>query len=140
MDSKNRFLTAMRNGIPDRVPCTPDISNYIPCKHTGLPFWDIYFSEDISLWEAYMAASEYYGIDQWLASACDIPVDYSNREVVVKKRLSFDDSRDAMIARFSVTVNSAVVQARSKICNDVRHRRCYDLHQGESERSKTHRL
>jgi hypothetical protein len=48
-----------------------------------------------------MAASEYYGIDQWLASACDIPVDYSNREVVVKKRLSFDDSRDAMIARFS---------------------------------------
>lgn len=103
MDSKNRFLTAMRNGIPDRVPCAPDISNYIPCKHTGLPFWDIYFSEDISLWEAYMAASEYYGIDQWIASACDIPVDYSNREVVVKKCLSFDDSRDAMIARFSYT-------------------------------------
>lgn len=45
------------------------------------------------------------------------------------------------IKRWSeVTVNSAVVQARSKICNDVRHRRCYDLHQGESERSKTHRL
>jgi len=101
MDSKNRFLIAMLNQVPDRVPCVPDISNYIPCKRTGLPFWDIYFSEDIPLWKAYMDAAEYYGIDQWIASACDIPVDDSHREVEVKKRLSYDKSRDAMLAHFT---------------------------------------
>lgn len=36
-------------GIPDRVPCTPDISNYIPCKRTGLPFWEIYFEDHVPL-------------------------------------------------------------------------------------------
>lgn len=101
MDSKNRLLIAMLNQVPDRVPCVPDISNYIPCKRTGLPFWDIYFSEDIPLWKAYMDAAEYYGIDQWIASACDIPVDHAHREVEVKKRLSYDKSRDAMLAQFT---------------------------------------
>ena len=32
MTSKDRFLIAMRaGGVADRVPVTPDISNYIPC-------------------------------------------------------------------------------------------------------------
>lgn len=43
MTPKQRFLTAMQAcGVPDRVPCTPDISNYIPCQRTGRPFWEIY--------------------------------------------------------------------------------------------------
>lgn len=49
MTPKQRFLTAMQNGVPDRVPGAPDISNNIPRKRTGLPFWDIYFFGQIPL-------------------------------------------------------------------------------------------
>jgi len=30
MTSRERFLAAMRNDIPDRVPVAPDISTYMP--------------------------------------------------------------------------------------------------------------
>ena len=36
-------MTAMTNGIPDRVPATPDISNMIPARLTGKPFWELYY-------------------------------------------------------------------------------------------------
>jgi uroporphyrinogen decarboxylase len=66
MTSRERVLTAMRNGIPDRVPVTPDMSNMIPCRLTGKPFWDIYLYQDPPLWQAYMAAVEHFGIDGWV--------------------------------------------------------------------------
>jgi len=42
MTSKERMLVAMTGGQPDMVPVAPDMSNTIPCKLTGKPFWDIY--------------------------------------------------------------------------------------------------
>ena len=39
MTSKERMLTALQNGKPDRVPVAPDIFNMIPCKLTGRPYW-----------------------------------------------------------------------------------------------------
>lgn len=42
MTSKERILVAMQNKEADMVPVSPDISNMIPCKLTGKPFWDIY--------------------------------------------------------------------------------------------------
>ncbi|MGE5599532.1 MAG: hypothetical protein ACM3XS_09150, partial [Bacteroidota bacterium] len=65
MSSKERMLTAMKNGVPDRVPVTPDISNMIPVKLTGKPFWDVYYHEDPPLWRAYLDAVHRYGIDGW---------------------------------------------------------------------------
>ncbi len=65
MTSKERLLTAIRGGIPDRVPCTPDFSNMIPCRLTGKPFWDIYLYGDPSLYNAYADAVRYFGIDGW---------------------------------------------------------------------------
>jgi len=65
MTSKERLLTAIRLGVPDRVPCMPDFSNMIPCKLTGKPFWDIYLHNDPSLYYAYCKAAKYYGIDGW---------------------------------------------------------------------------
>ena len=41
MTSRERMLTAFRGGIPDTVPVCPDISNMIPCRLTGKPYWDI---------------------------------------------------------------------------------------------------
>ena len=79
MTSRERFLTAMRNGVPDRVPCAPDFSNMIPCKLTGRPFWDVYYHGSPPLWRAYLEAARYYGIDAWFVDydgpmRCSYPV------------------------------------------------------------------
>jgi len=65
MTSKERLLTAMRNQQPDRVPVAPDISNMIPCKMTGKPFWEVYLYKNPPLWQANLAASRYFGFDIW---------------------------------------------------------------------------
>jgi len=66
MTSKERMLLAMGNKEPDMVPVAPDISNMIPCKLTGKPFWDIYLYNDPPLWKAYIDAVRYFGFDGWL--------------------------------------------------------------------------
>lgn len=65
MTSKERMLTAMRHGQPDMVPVSPDMSNMIPCKFTGKPFWEIYHKQDPPLWQAYMDAVRHFGFDGW---------------------------------------------------------------------------
>jgi uroporphyrinogen decarboxylase len=65
MTSRERMMTAMRHGMPDRVPAAPDISNMVPCRLTGKPFWEIYVSENPPLWKAYIDAVRHYGMDGW---------------------------------------------------------------------------
>ena len=48
------------------VPVAPDISNMIPCKLTGKPFWDIYLYDDPPWWEAYIRAVKFFCFDGWL--------------------------------------------------------------------------
>ncbi len=62
---RERMLVAMHNGVPDRVPVTPDISNMIPCRLTGKPFWEVYYFSDPPLWQAYLKAVQYFGFDGW---------------------------------------------------------------------------
>ena len=66
MTSKERMLTAMRNEQPDCVPVAPDISNMIPCRLTGKPFWDIYLYDDPPWWQVYINAAKHFGLDGWL--------------------------------------------------------------------------
>jgi uroporphyrinogen decarboxylase len=100
MTAKQRFLTAMRaGGVPDRVPCTPDISNYIPCKRTRRPFWEIYFENRMPLWKAYLDAADYFGIEAWMASCTFIPLRFDRSRVERTTELVFDKDRDAMIAK-----------------------------------------
>lgn len=66
MTPRQRMLTAMRNLQPDRVPVAPDMSNMIPCRLTGKPFWGIYLYRDPPLWQAYINAAKYFGIDGWI--------------------------------------------------------------------------
>ncbi len=101
MSSKERFITAMMNQIPDRVPCAPDISNYIPCKKTGLPFWEIYFRSEMKLWEAYVEAANFYQMDYWIASAYELPVAKSEIPYERVQELTYDANRDAMIAEIT---------------------------------------
>jgi len=66
MTSKERMLKAMRNQQPDRVPVAPDMSNMIPCRLTGKPFWDIYLYQNPPRWKAYIDAVKHFGTDGWL--------------------------------------------------------------------------
>jgi hypothetical protein len=65
MTARERMMIAMTGGRPDRVPVAPDISNMIPCRLTGKPFWDLYLRNDPPLWRAYVDAARYFGIDGW---------------------------------------------------------------------------
>ncbi|MHB9033261.1 MAG: uroporphyrinogen decarboxylase family protein [Anaerolineae bacterium] len=65
LTARERFIIAMKNGQADRVPCAPDISNMIPCRLTGRPFWDIYYYQSPPLWKAYLEAVKILGIDGW---------------------------------------------------------------------------
>jgi uroporphyrinogen decarboxylase len=63
MNSRERLLAVMRGEIPDCVPACPDISNMVPARMTGKPFWDIYVYQDPPLWKAHIEALKYFGID-----------------------------------------------------------------------------
>jgi uroporphyrinogen decarboxylase len=63
MTPRQRLLTVLSGGVPDRVPISPDFSNMLPCKLTGKPFWDIYLYNDPPLWQAYLNCAEHYGVD-----------------------------------------------------------------------------
>lgn len=65
MTPKERMVIAMTGGQPDRVPVAPDMSNMIPCRLTGRPFWDIYYFREPPLWQAYIDAVRHFGIDGW---------------------------------------------------------------------------
>ncbi len=73
MTSKDRFLTAIQNKVPDQVPVSPDISNYIPARMSGLPFWKIYFTDELPLWRAYLMAADYFKLDMWIGSCLSLP-------------------------------------------------------------------
>jgi uroporphyrinogen decarboxylase len=65
MTARERMIAAMTNQQPDRVPVAPDISNMIPCRLTGKPFWEIYYFGDPPLWRAYIEAVQYFSFDGW---------------------------------------------------------------------------
>ena len=63
MTSRERVLSVLHGRMPDCVPCCPDISNMVPCRLTGKPFWDIYAYQDPPLWKAHIAALKHFDID-----------------------------------------------------------------------------
>lgn len=63
MTPRERLLTVLTGGIPDRIPVAPDFSNMIPARLTGKPFWDLYLYMDPPPYEAFIRAAHYFGID-----------------------------------------------------------------------------
>lgn len=63
MTKRERLLATLAGRIPDCVPVMPDISNMVPAKLTGKPFWDLYLYNDPPIWEAYIAAARYFDLD-----------------------------------------------------------------------------
>jgi len=65
MTPRERMLTAMRNGTPDRVLVAPDMSNMIPCRLTGKPFRSIYAENDPPLGDTCIEACRTFDLDGW---------------------------------------------------------------------------
>lgn len=61
--SRQRLKSILAGEVPDCVPVCPDISNMVPCRLTGKPFWDIYVRQDPPLWKAYIDAARRFDID-----------------------------------------------------------------------------
>ena len=91
MTGKERIMTALTNGKPDRVPATPDISTMIPCKLTGKPFWEVEYNQNPSNESAYIHAAKFFGIDGWLYSG---KVEFRHRSEVEYKRTIIKKSGD----------------------------------------------
>ena len=41
MTPRQRLLTAIGLGTPDRVPVSPDIAAMLPVRWSGKPFWEV---------------------------------------------------------------------------------------------------
>ncbi len=63
MTSRERMLTAMTGGTPDRVPASPDTNWMIPARLKGGPFWDVYYHGNPPIWKAYNDSLDHFGID-----------------------------------------------------------------------------
>ena len=63
MTSRERLQCVLSGKIPDCVPVCPDISNMVPARMTGRPFWDIYLYNDPPLMDAYVDAAHHFGFD-----------------------------------------------------------------------------
>jgi uroporphyrinogen decarboxylase len=63
MTPRERLLAVLHRELPDCVPCCPDISNMVPARLTGKPFWDVYVYQDPPLWKAYIDAVKHFDLD-----------------------------------------------------------------------------
>jgi uroporphyrinogen decarboxylase len=109
MNARERFLVALRNGVPDRAPAAPDISNMVPCRLTGKPFWDIYLHGDPPLWRAHLHANRRYGFDAWFYRGT-LNFDIESTNQVSHQVVGQDDER---ITRQTTIRNRAGVLTRS---------------------------
>ena len=90
MNNRERLLKVLNRELPDCVPVCPDISNMIPARLTGKPFWDIYLYQDPPLWKAYIDAVKYFDIDGGfeLYEFGDL---FGDQEVKCEKKIVFRD-------------------------------------------------
>ena len=88
MTSRQRLLQVLSGGIPDCVPVAPDISNMVPARLTGKPFWDLYLYNDPPIWEAYIAAAKHFDLDSVMDGYCPL---------VFPEEMSPDPTRERFI-------------------------------------------
>jgi len=93
MTPRERMITAFMNRQADMVPVAPDMSNMIPCRLTGKPFWDIYLYQDPPLWKAYIDAVKHFGFDGWLPG---LPIELEGGRAA---RLAGPRWREAIVSR-----------------------------------------
>ncbi|MEI6500102.1 MAG: uroporphyrinogen decarboxylase family protein [Armatimonadota bacterium] len=100
MTSRERLLTALRNGIPDRVPVAPDISMYVPMRYSGCTLQDFWTGPKNGLphWQAYLDAADHYGLDAWTAPVFGLPLIYEDSPVEWRHESRVDPVRDVLVS------------------------------------------
>lgn len=111
MTSKERMLLAIANQVPDRVPVAPDISNMIPCRLTGKPFWDIYLYNNPPLWQAYIDAVRFFGIDGWFIYG------YINFKYANDRRITIRDTYQKTDER--ITVRNTYITPAGELWEEI---------------------
>jgi uroporphyrinogen decarboxylase len=110
MTGRERIMTALRNGHPDRVPATPDISIMIPCRLTGRPFWEIEVNDNPSLTSAYIHAMKFFGIDGWMVNGS---LDYKLKSnVTTEKEIRYRDDEKWIVRHVIHTPDGDLVQTQ----------------------------
>ena len=94
MTPRERMITAFMNRQADMVPVAPDMSNMIPCRLTGKPFWDIYLYQDPPLWRAFIDAVKHFGVEGWLPGSVPVEFDYQ-----IEERNAGPQWKQAIVAR-----------------------------------------
>ena len=95
MTSRERMITAFKNRQPDMVPVSPDMSNMIPARLTGQPFWDIYLYNDPPLEDAYIEAVRHFGFDGWSDKGALTVIPCGDAGVEPGSRPEMDGRRDS---------------------------------------------
>ncbi len=91
LSSKERLLIAIRNGRADRIPVCPDISNMVPCRLTGKPFWDVFMHQNPPLWRAWMDALAYYDFDGYFNGAeIELETDHQAEDIAISRNMRED--------------------------------------------------
>jgi uroporphyrinogen decarboxylase len=110
MTGRERIMTALRNGQPDRVPATPDISIMIPSRLTGRPFWEIEVNGNPSLTFAYINAVKYFGIDGWMFNGT---LDYQYKtKLVTESEVVSRDAEKWVVRHVTHTPDGDLVQTQ----------------------------
>ncbi|MFH1008120.1 MAG: uroporphyrinogen decarboxylase family protein [Candidatus Latescibacterota bacterium] len=104
MTSRERVITAMRNGIPDRVPVAPDVSTYIPMKRSGRTDQDFWMGckGNTPQWQVYLDTVDYFGMDAWTAPQFGLPTIDEHSQAEWKSESAVDLVRDAMVQTTTV--------------------------------------
>jgi uroporphyrinogen decarboxylase len=110
MTGRERIMTALRNGQPDRVPATPDISIMIPSRLTGRPFWEIEVNGNPTLTFAYIQAVKYFGIDGWMFNGS---LDYQLKtRLVTESEVVSRDAEKWVVRHVTHTPDGDLVQTQ----------------------------
>jgi len=65
MTPRQRAMTAMRHGVPDRVPVSPGIGPWYATRILGLSMWDVTLGEPNVLVDVMLEMNRRYGYDDW---------------------------------------------------------------------------
>ena len=68
MTRKERLLTALRRGVPDRVPVFLAAAVMKPCQLTGKPYWEIEYRNNPPLWKAQMDFAREFDEDTFISA------------------------------------------------------------------------
>lgn len=86
MTSRERLLLALRHQVPDYVPVSPDVSNMMPARYTGKPFWEVYVNENPPMWQAHLDLQRRFGYDMVMGVALgNSPNDPPSERTVLAK-------------------------------------------------------